>query len=282
MGERLLQPPYTRRNLHTDEYDEDYEEERATEYRAILDEEYKLLHHSTWKRNAPSIDMTSWPSINTQPQQQCQKRASTDTAYYKSVDTDVNHVRDGDYSIGSWADENHHESFAVETITYTPGADKLQDSFTDEELLDMQRRDNTNQIQVEAAWERTHEFGIFRDPDGYAKAIDGHTLHVSRNDIADILLTANGANTMFMHQRSNPEHKATKESYDTAGGIDNGFIQRSRHTTHPSIDVDAPTSVARQPEFDRRAYDFYGNRKFYWEEKMSMESTETIGNLPEI
>ncbi|KAF3538784.1 hypothetical protein F2Q69_00023106 [Brassica cretica] len=65
-----------------------------------------------------------------------------------------------------------------------------------------------------------------------------------------------------MHQRSNPEQKATKESYDTAGGI-----QRSLHTTHPSIDVDVSTSVTRQPEFGRRAYDLYGNRKFYWEEK---------------
>ncbi|KAF3565312.1 hypothetical protein DY000_02014286 [Brassica cretica] len=70
-----------------------------------------------------------------------------------------------------------------------------------------------------------------------------------------------------MQQRSNPEQKATNESYDTAGGIDNGFIQRSRHTTHPSIDVDAPTSVARQPEFGRRAYDLYGNMKFYWKKK---------------
>ncbi|KAF3508192.1 hypothetical protein F2Q69_00005767 [Brassica cretica] len=126
-----------------------------TEYRAILDEEDKLLHHSSWKRNAPSIDMTSWPSIDTQPQQRCRKRASTDTAYYKLVDTDFNHAREGDYSIGSWADEHHHESFAVETVTYTPGADKLQDSFTDEELLNMQIRDETYQIQAEAAWERT-------------------------------------------------------------------------------------------------------------------------------
>ncbi|KAF3565096.1 hypothetical protein DY000_02014434 [Brassica cretica] len=38
---------------------------------------------------------------------------STDTAYYKSVDTDFKRVREGDYSIGSWADEHHHESFAV-------------------------------------------------------------------------------------------------------------------------------------------------------------------------
>ncbi|KAF3573427.1 hypothetical protein F2Q69_00059109 [Brassica cretica] len=60
---------YTRQHMHTEKYDEDYVRERATEYRAILDEEDKLLHHSSWKRNAPSIDMTSWPSIDTQPHQ---------------------------------------------------------------------------------------------------------------------------------------------------------------------------------------------------------------------
>ena len=87
---------------------------------------------------------------------------------------------------------------------------------------------------------------------------------------------------MFMHQRSNPEQKATKECYDTAGGIDSGFIQRFRHTNRPSIDVAIPTSIGRQPEFDRRAYDLYGNRKFYWRRKMSMKSTEMIRGTPEI
>ncbi|KAF3577188.1 hypothetical protein DY000_02030857 [Brassica cretica] len=128
----------------------------------------------------------------------------------------------------------------------------------------------------------THEFGIFKDPDGYVKAIDGPTLHVSREGIADIFQTANGADNLFMHQRSNPEQKATKEFYDTAGGINNSFIQRSPHTTQPSTDVDVPTSVDRQPEFGRRAYDLYGNRKFYWKRKMSMESTELIGDTQEI
>ncbi|KAF3566453.1 hypothetical protein DY000_02015949 [Brassica cretica] len=181
---------------------------------------------------------TSFPSIDTQPQQQCRKRASTDTAYYKSIDTEFNHVRDGDYSIGSWADEHHQESFVVEIATHTPGADEV---FTDEELLNMQK----------------HEFGIFRDPNGFAKAIDGCTLHVSREDIADILQTTIGADNMFMHQRS--KHKTTKEFNDTAGGIDNSFNQQSRHTTHPSINTDAPT-IARQPEFSRRAYDLYDGR----------------------
>ena len=149
-------------------------------------------------------------------------------------------MRDGDYSISSWADKHHHESFAVETVSYIPGADKLQDSFTDERLLNMQKRDDTYQIQAEAAWERTRfsqtidtrhqqsidklpqqsidinyttsidnhsipkitvsekdkldnqyltrdEVGTFKDPNGFAKAIDGRTLHVSREDIAYIL-----------------------------------------------------------------------------------------------
>ncbi|WZZ87429.1 hypothetical protein YC2023_116008 [Brassica napus] len=305
--------------MHTDEYDEDFEEERAIEYRAFLHEEDKLFHHSSWKRNAPLFDMTSLPSIDTQPQQRCRKRASTDTAYYKSVDTDFNRVRDGDYSIGSWVDEHHHESFAVEIVTYTPGADKLQDSFTDEELLNMQKHDDTDQFQAEAIWERTRssqltdthhqpsidklpqqsidtnnttsidnhpipkttisekdkfdnqyltpdEFGIFRDPNGYAKAIDGRTLYVSREYIADILQTANGADNLFMHQRSNREQKTTKEFYDTAGGIENSFKQRSRHTTHPLINIDVPT-VVRHAEFGKRAYDLHGNMKFNWEEK---------------
>ncbi|KAF3504548.1 hypothetical protein F2Q69_00041726 [Brassica cretica] len=114
------------------------------------------------------------------------------------------------------------------------------------------------------------EFGILKDPSGYAKAIDGRTLHVSLEDIADILQTANGADNLFMHQRSNREQKTTKEFYDTAGGIENSFKQRSHHTTHPSINIDVPT-VARQQEFGKRAYDLYGNMKFYWEEKDEYE-----------
>ncbi|KAF3503377.1 hypothetical protein F2Q69_00042154 [Brassica cretica] len=73
------------------------------------------------------------------------------------------------------------------------------------------------------------------NPDGYAKAIDGRTRQV-REDITNILQTANRTDNMFMNQRSNPEQKATKDFYDTAGGIHNGFIQRSRHPTQTSID----------------------------------------------
>ncbi|KAF2616924.1 hypothetical protein F2Q68_00041144 [Brassica cretica] len=64
-----------------------YEDERATKYKDILYEEDTLLHHSSWKRNAPSID--------TQPPQRNRKRASTDIANYSSIDAEVNRDPDG-------------------------------------------------------------------------------------------------------------------------------------------------------------------------------------------
>ncbi|KAF3611058.1 hypothetical protein DY000_02049540 [Brassica cretica] len=83
---------YTRQNLQNEEYAEDYEEKRVTEYKAILDEENTLLHHSSGKRNAPLIDITSSLSIDTQPHQRNRKRASTDIADYPSIDTEVDRV----------------------------------------------------------------------------------------------------------------------------------------------------------------------------------------------
>ena len=141
---------YTRQNMHTKEYDEDYEDERATEYKAILDEEDTLLHHSSWKRNAPSIGIICSPSIVTQPQRRNRKQASTVISNYSSIDAEVDRVREGDYSIGSWADDHHHESYAVETVIHEPGVDELHGGFTYEELLNMQRRDEADQHQAEA------------------------------------------------------------------------------------------------------------------------------------
>ncbi|KAF3585817.1 hypothetical protein F2Q69_00029384 [Brassica cretica] len=72
-----------------------------------------------------------------------------------------------------------------------------------------------------------------------------------------------------MQQRTVPAHqqRVTKEFYDTAGGIDNCFKQKYRHPTRPSIHIDVPPSIDRRPEFGRRAFDLFGTRKFYWEEK---------------
>ena len=84
---------------------------------------------------------------------------------------------------------------------------------------------------------------------------------------------ANGADNLFMQKRTIPAHqkRVTKEFYDTFGGIDNRFKQKYKHPTRPSIKVDVPPSIDRCPEFGRRAFDLFGTRKFYWEEKDEYE-----------
>ncbi|KAF3514530.1 hypothetical protein F2Q69_00006226 [Brassica cretica] len=284
---------------HTEEYDEDYEEERAIEERAILDEEDRLLHHSSWKNKSPSIDRNNSTSIDTQLHQPNRLRASTDIGYYPSIDTNVDATRDGDYSIGSWADDCHHESYAVETSYRDHRADELYEAAWERihfshpidrvipPSIDINPStsidiNHTTSIDIRPNLKTTvskkdkfdnqyltpDEFGIFRDPNGYARAIDGRTLYVSREDIADILQTANGADNLFVQQHNFPEHqqKVTKEFYDTTGGIDKRFKQKSQHPTRPSINVDVSISVDKRPEFGRRAFDLFGTRKFYWEE----------------
>ncbi|KAG2266359.1 hypothetical protein Bca52824_073438 [Brassica carinata] len=44
------------------------------------------------------------------------------------------------------------------------------------------------------------EFGIFRDPDGNVRAIDGRILQVSREDIADIFQVENEPDNLFSQQ----------------------------------------------------------------------------------
>ncbi|KAF3539794.1 hypothetical protein F2Q69_00024213 [Brassica cretica] len=300
-------------NSRPDDWENDYYNPTIATY---------TRQHMHTEENAPSIDIPGSPSIDTQPPQRNWKRASTDIANYSSIDGEVNRVREGDDSIGSWVDDHHYESYAVETTIYEPGTDELHEGFTYEELLNMQRLDETYQHRSKTAWGRTRymhsidrahrpsidinpstsidinpstsidnrykpkttvnerdkfnneyltpdKFGIFRDPDGHAREIDGRILNVSRKDIADILQRATGAANLFVHQRNIPEYqqKDTKEFYDAADGIDKSFNLRSRHPTQPSIDVDVPTSVGRQPEFCRRAFDSHGTKKFYWEEK---------------
>ncbi|KAF3499020.1 hypothetical protein F2Q69_00043035 [Brassica cretica] len=113
------------------------------------------IHHAQGG-NVPSIDRNTSTSIDTHLHQTSRKRASTDIAYYPSIDTNVDCEREGDPSIGSWADDCYHESYAVETAICDPGADELLEDFTYEELLNMQKRNEVDQQRAEASGERTH------------------------------------------------------------------------------------------------------------------------------
>ena len=123
--------------------------------------------------------------------------------------------RQGNYTIGSWADDSLHESYAVETDLPETRTDEYDEdyhreksieyhslamddigflpaSFTDAMLpsinsnnrlsiddhqkpnLEVQVKDNTNYGYL-----TPNEFGIFRDPEGQAREMDGRILNIS-------------------------------------------------------------------------------------------------------
>ncbi|KAF2553249.1 hypothetical protein F2Q68_00033978 [Brassica cretica] len=108
--------------MHTEEYDEDYEEERATEYKAILGVEDSLLHHSSWKRNVPR--------------------------FY---------------------------------------------------------------------WEENDEYGVYRDDQRYVRDVDGHIIHVSKDDIRKLMERASRDEHNYIclpeHARSFTQTKLVPEIY---------------------------------------------------------------------
>ncbi|KAF2565784.1 hypothetical protein F2Q68_00025125 [Brassica cretica] len=227
---------------HTEEYDEDYEEERAIEQRSIIDEEDReqrsivdeedrLFHHSSWKKKSPSIDRNC--TLNFINQTAFEHRPTSLTTHRSTLtstlpETEITQLEVGkmititrathhpiDIAIPPSIDTNPSTSIDINHTTSIDSRLKPKTTVSEKDKSDNQ-------------YLTPDEFGIFRDPHGYVKANDGHTLYVSREDIADILQTANGAYNLFMQQHNFSEHqqKVTKEFYDTAGGIDKSFKQR--------------------------------------------------------
>ncbi|KAF2560082.1 hypothetical protein F2Q68_00015808 [Brassica cretica] len=250
---------------HLDEYDEDYEEERATEYQGTRAEEDRLLHHSSRIRNVTSIDRGYTTSIDTHHHQTNRTQASTDIAYYTSIDNEVDHAQEGKYSIGSWADDHYHESYAVETTIYEPQADEFHEGFTTEELFNHRERSYTNSLFAEACGKGTR----FYRPLSRAKrpSIDNNASTSIDNFPKPPSIENEKAkqNNDYLTLDefgifSDPEgYRVTKEFYDTAGGVDDRFKPKYRQHTHPSID--------RRPEFGKGAYNRDGIRRFHWEQK---------------
>ncbi|KAF3582249.1 hypothetical protein DY000_02031580 [Brassica cretica] len=130
----------------------------------------------------------------------------------------------------------------------------------------------------------TYHRSIPQDQDDHARAMDGRILQVSREDIADIIQLANGADNLFMQQRIIPDNNpAVPDGNPRANTTGIGSHQSCRPVGQASIDKVAstsldrvtPTSIDKAPlpsidshyECGRHAYDSYGARKFRWEQK---------------
>ncbi|KAG5410620.1 hypothetical protein IGI04_006939 [Brassica rapa subsp. trilocularis] len=141
-----------------------------------------------------------------------------------------------------------------------------------------------NYTNIDYGFLTPDEFGIFRDPDGNARAMDGRILQLSREDIADILQVANGPDNLFSQQRGTP-YVIQTDPNNHAGvttteinpdlsrlpkrqaSIDGTTEKSIDRVTPTSIDIDEPTSIDRRYECGNRAFDMYGARKFTWEQR---------------
>ncbi|KAF2555126.1 hypothetical protein F2Q68_00014498 [Brassica cretica] len=251
---------------HLDEYDEDYEEERATEYRGIRDEEDMLLYHSYGIRNATSIDRGIRTSIDTHHHHTNHRRASTDIAYYISIDNGVDHATKGDYSIGSWEDDHYHESYAAETVIHEPTSDELHEGFTTEELLNHQERSDTDSLFAEACGRGTHFYRPFSRAKRPSIDNKGSTSIDNRPKP-----TSTGSRRLCKRNgwtcTAKPQRRVTNESYNTAGGVDGHFKPQYQQHTRLSINRRVPPSIDSRPEFGKVPCDCNGIRRFHWEQK---------------
>ena len=107
------------------------------------------------------------------------------------------------------------------------------------------------------------EFGIFRDQDGHARAMDGRILQVSKENITYIVQLANGVDNLFTQQRSIPDNNPTVlDVYPEATITGIGSHQMCKPDSQASIDKVVSTSLDRviptsidktpSPSIDRR------------------------------
>ncbi|KAG5393267.1 hypothetical protein IGI04_023230 [Brassica rapa subsp. trilocularis] len=314
---------------HTETYDEDYWKERAIEM-SLQDE--RLETHKFTNTFSTSFDEVHCTSVDTHTRPAKQPLTSIDTHTGTSIDiraaTKIQeqenipsptrfidtyikrftplksppHTRADTQaermntlpstSTGKSMKSNYlkNTSSAEITLPSIDGSVSTSiDTTLNPNLFISKLNDNAN---IDYGFLTPDEFGIFRDPDGNARAIDGRILQVSREDITDILQMANGPDILFSQQRSTPDvvqtdpnnHvgvAATEINPDLSrqpkgqASIDGTTETSIDGTTETSIDRvtlmsndrDDSTSIDRCYEFGNRAFDMYGARKFTWERR---------------
>ncbi|WZZ14801.1 hypothetical protein YC2023_107890 [Brassica napus] len=306
---------------HTEEYDEDYWKERAIEM-SLQDE--RLETHNFTNTFPTSFDAVHSTSVDTHPRPAKQPLTSIDTSKGTSIDiraaakiqeqenipsltrftdTYINrfappkpptHIRANTQAnkmntLPSTSTEksmksNHLKNTNSAEITL-PSIDVTVSTSIDTTLnpnLSISKKNNY--ANIDYGFLTPDEFGIFRDPDGNARAMDGRILQVSREDIADILQVTNGPDNLFSQQRgtqgvilTDPNNHAGVTTTETNQDLSrqpkgqasiDGIMETSIDRVTPMlIDMDNPTSIDIRYECGSRAFDMYGARKFTWEQR---------------
>ncbi|KAF2564298.1 hypothetical protein F2Q70_00017621 [Brassica cretica] len=114
--------------------------------------------------------------------------------------------RQDDYPIGSWVDDSHHESFAVDTALPVMQSDEYDEDY--------------------------HRDKIIEDLEGQARAMDGLILNISREDIAEIIAMNESRN--FLDTQNKAEDPPSIDKTD-APSID-GYPKFRRRALHQNIE----------------------------------------------
>ncbi|KAF3533325.1 hypothetical protein DY000_02042594 [Brassica cretica] len=282
-------------------YDEDYWKERAIEI-AMQDERYSS--HSFNNTSPPSIDRVYSAAVDTHPHPAKRSYASIDTTPGTLIDIKAPafEMEKGNIPIPSRFTNTYIRSFAPQITSHDTKAEKMNASTNQSEGTSMRtiRSKNPNSadkrlpsivtpvstsidshsklkpslftkknMSIDYDFRTPDEFGIFKDKDGHARAMDGRILQVSRKDIADILQLANGPYNLFMQQRRIPDEIGSHQSCRPVGqaSIDKVSPTSFDGVTPMLLDKAPSPSIDRRYECGRRAYDIYGARKLRWEQK---------------
>ncbi|WZY72266.1 hypothetical protein YC2023_004506 [Brassica napus] len=306
---------------HNEEYDEDYWKERAIEM-SLQDERLEI--HKFTNTFPTSFDAVHSVSVDSHPRPAKQPLTSIDTPKGTSIDiraatkiqeqenipsltkfTDTyikrfappkppTHIRANTQAnkmntLPSTSTEksmksNHLKNTSSAEITL-PSIDVTVSTSIDTTLNpNLSISKMNNYANIDYGFLTPDEFGIFRDLDGNARAMDGRILQVSREDIAGILQVANGLDNLFSQQRGTPDVILTDPNNHAGvatteintdlsrqpkgqASIDGTTETSIDRVTPTSIDMDEPTSIDRRYECGSCAFDMYGARKFIWEQR---------------
>ncbi|KAF3583423.1 hypothetical protein F2Q69_00030550 [Brassica cretica] len=271
----------------TEEYDEDYWKERAS-----VD-----THPNPAKRSSASIDTTHGTSIDIKTVASEKEKGNIPipnrfpNTYIRSF---APHITSHELEAEKMnAPTNQSEGTPRKSIRSKnpnsadkrlPSIDTPVSTSIDSHSKPKLSLSTTKNMSIDYDFLLPDEFGIFRDQDGHARAMDGRILQVSRKDIADILQVANGPDNLFTQQCSNPDNNpAVPDEHSRAtttligahqtckpvsnASIDEVVSKSFDRVTPKSIDKAHSPPIDRLYECGRRTYDSYGARKFKWEQK---------------
>lgn len=224
----------------TEEYDEDYWKKRATEI-AMQDERYST--HSFNNMHTPSIDSIYSASVDSHHHPAKRSSASIDTTPCTSIDIKAaaSEKKNGNIPIPNRFTNTYISSFAPRSTSHETEAENIhapthQSEGTSRRCIRTKNPNSadkrlplidtpvstsidshskpklslsTKNMSIDYDFLLPDEFGIFRDQESHARAMDGRIVQVSREDIAYIVQLANGVDNLFTQQHNIPDNNPT-------------------------------------------------------------------------